>query len=251
MPCKSYNDYTKDDWLIRNTHGRITPETLIHRVFRVDYLQNDLDSRVLTLVNPCYETQNDELENPLKKAAFNVDGYSYNLFRQLMSEYYTQSWSLTVPLWGKFGEGHDTVRVTCKATSLFERLYDAADSFASLYYHMAIISYLSLESISNYINNTLFKSFLDSQGLGLLRTVTTIRNDFIDEDEVRLVYVRSPRDNYSHPLRHRVFGKNQELCAHLFDWREIITDYTLCPTNTDEVSGWRLVNSIFKTTNLT
>jgi hypothetical protein len=246
MSFKSLDDYTKADWLARNTHGPITPDTIIYRVFRVDYLQNDLDSDVLTLVNPCYETQQDDLENPLKEATFNVEGRSHNLFRRLMSEYYTQSWSLTEPTWGVFGQGHDTVRVACNAAALFDRLYDADDPFASLYYHMAIVSYLPSYSINDSMNNSHFESFLDSQGLGLLRTVTTIRSDFSSEDEVRLVYVRSPRDDYSHPLRHKVLGTEQELCAHLFDWNGIIRDHSLCPTNTDAASGQRLANTIFK-----
>ncbi len=246
MSFKSLDDYTKADWLARNTHGPITSDTLIYRVFRVDYLQHDLDSGVLTLVNPCNETQQDNLENPLKKATFNVEGRSHNLFRRLMSEYYTQSWSLTEPSWGVFGQGQDTVRLACKAATLLDRLYDADDPFASLYYHMAIVSYLPSHSITDRMNNSHFESFLDSQGLGLLRTVTTIRSNFSSEDEVRLVYVRSPRDDYSHPLRHKVLGSERELCAHLFDWSGIILDHTLCPANTDAASGQRLAETILK-----
>ncbi|WPJ94212.1 hypothetical protein SH580_12285 [Coraliomargarita algicola] len=85
--CKSLDNYTKADWLAANTHGGLSHDTNIYRIFRVDFLLADLNSGKNTLVNPCYETQGDDLENPLKDATFEVDGTQHQLFRSMMAEY--------------------------------------------------------------------------------------------------------------------------------------------------------------------
>ena len=231
MP-KLVDDYTKDDWLVVNTHGAITQDTVIHRVFRGDHLLGDLKNDTNTLVHPCFATQNDRLENPLKGTSFTVDGLQHQLFSSLMAEYYAQSWSLTKPAWDIFGEGEDTVRVTSTVGSIFRRLMDEGDRFYSLYYHVGLIEYHDADAIRHSFVDRHFEDFLDSQGYALLKTVLKIRADFDQESEVRFVYIRSPRGGNEYPLRHRVFGSQSQFCAHAFNWQGVIQDFEFSPGNT-------------------
>ena len=228
---KLLDDYTKDDWLLVNTHGPICQNTVIHRVFRSDYLLGDLKGGTNTLVHPCFETQGDDLENPLKDAVFTFDGLQHQLFLSLMAEYYTQSWSLAKPSWGMFGEGEDTVRVTSTVGSIFSRLMDEGDRFFSLYYHAGLIEYQDADAIRHSLVDRNFEEFLDSQGYGLLKTVLKIRADYRRESEVRFVYIRSPRGGHEYPLRQQVSGPQSQFCAHAFDWEGAIEDFEFCPGN--------------------
>lgn len=228
---KSYDDYTKEDWLVARTYGSIKADTVIHRVFRVDYLLSDLMRGVNTLVHPCYQTQHDDLENPLKGAEFEFDGARHQIFLSIMAEYYAQSWSLTKQAWGTFGEGKDTVRITSTVGKIFRRLMDENDPFYSLHYHAGLIEYEDAPAIRSRIAGSGFEDFLDSQGYGLLKTVLKIRADFRQEREVRFVYIRSPREGYSHPLRNPVLGSQLQFCAHPFDWQGAIDDFEFAPTN--------------------
>jgi hypothetical protein len=228
---KSVDSYTKADWMEVNTHGGLSLNADICRVFRVDFLLKDIGDGTNTLVHPCYETQKDDLENPLKVAGVSFDGKRQELFRGLMGEYYSQSWSLKPMPWGIFGEGKDTIRVRCKAGALFDRLIDENDPFYGLYYHMGKITYQDAQEIRDAVAKSDFHDFLDSQGYGLLKTVLKIRSDYKKEEEVRLVYCRSPRKGYAYPGRHRVSGDQNQFCSHLFDWRRLIKDYELNPGN--------------------
>ncbi|MES2440919.1 MAG: hypothetical protein V4584_17775 [Verrucomicrobiota bacterium] len=237
---KSLDNYTKADWLAANTHGGLSHETDIYRIFRVDYLLGDINGGKITLVNPCYETQGDDLENPLKDAKFEVDGTQHQLFRGLMAEYYSQSWSLAPIPWGTFGDGKDVIRVRTQVGKLFERLMDERDQFCSLFYHIGLITYDDAQDILGRIKGTHFSEFLDSRGYELLRTVMKIRSDFQKEQEVRLVYIRSPREGYETPNRHPVSGDQNQFCAHQFDWTDIIDDFEFDPKNqgaTDEIEA--------------
>ena len=229
--CKSLDNYTKADWLAANTHGGLSHDTQIYRIFRVDYLLADIKGNKNTLVNPCFETQGDDLENPLKDAKFQVDGAPHQLFRGLMAEYYSQSWSLSKVAWGTFGQGQDVIRIRTQAGKMFDRLMDGEDRFYSLFYHMGIISYDDAQAIRDQISNAAFSDFLDSRGYELLRTVMKIRSDFQKEQEVRLVYIRSPRDGYETPNKHLVSGEQKQFCAHQFDWADVIEDYEFDPQN--------------------
>lgn len=228
---KSLDDYTKEDWILANTHGSIKQDTAIYRVFRVDYLSSDLAKDAITLVNPCYETQDDDLENPLKGAWFGIDGTKHQLFSSLMSEYYSQSWSLEKPSWGYFGEGNDTVRIQSTVGKVFAQLMDSSDPFYSLYYHVGLIEYEDAQLIQDNVKQSNFSEFLDSQGYGLLKTVMKIRANYAKEREVRFVYIRSPRPSYDVPLKHKVFGNQAQYCSHAFDWRNIIDAYEFDPNN--------------------
>ena len=229
--CKSLDNYTKADWLVANTPGGLSHDTDIFRIFRVDFLLDDLNGGKNTLVNPCYETQGDDLENPLRNAAFEVDGSQHQLFRGMMAEYYSQSWSLSPSPWGTFGEEQDVVRVRTKAGKLFERLMDEEDQFYSLFYHIGLIAYDDAQDIRDRIGAAHFSEFLDSRGYELLRTVMKIRSDFEKEEEVRLVYIRSPWDGYETPLKHPISGDQNQFCAHQFDWADIIDHFEFDPNN--------------------
>lgn len=233
MP-KSLDDYTKQDWLLANTHGAISPCTVIYRVFRTDHLLSDLTQNVNTLVHPCYETQEDDLENPLKLAEFTVDGAKRQLFSSLMAEYYAQSWSVTKPDWETFGEGEDTVRVASTVGNIFSRLMDERDRFYSLYYHAGLVEYDDSDAIKQEMLRSRYENFLDSQGYGLLKTVLKIRADFRREREVRFVYIRSPRHDHDYPLRNHVFGDQSQFCAHAFEWHGAIDSFAFSPINHSE-----------------
>jgi len=58
-----------------------------------------------------------------------------------------------------------------------------------------------------------------------------IRSDFKKEQEVRCVYIRSPRDGYDTPNKHAVFGDQHQFCAHHFDWTDVIEDFEFDPNN--------------------
>ncbi|WPJ94213.1 hypothetical protein SH580_12290 [Coraliomargarita algicola] len=96
---------------------------------------------------------------------------------------------------------------------------------------MSLITYDDAQDIRDGIAAAHFSDFLDSRGYELLRTVMKIRSDFDKEQEVRLVYIRSPRDGYDTPLKHPISGDQNQFCAHQFDWTDIIDDFEFDPNN--------------------
>ena len=82
-----------------------------------------------------------------------------------------------------------------------------------------------------YLSGNDFEKHLDSTGFGLLRTVMVIRSDFDSEDEVRLLYIRSPQNDNLFPNINTIYGDFNQYCSHVFDWRNVIDDYAFNPNN--------------------
>ena len=96
-----WDDVTKAQVLNENLHGGVDPSGYVWRIFSCEHLRNDLRDDQMTLVMPCLDTQGDDLENPLRDALFDLEGQKYRLFLNMMSSYFTQSWSLRDDIsWG-------------------------------------------------------------------------------------------------------------------------------------------------------
>ncbi len=245
---KSYDDYTKQDWLKENTDSRISEDQYIYRIFNIEHLTNDLKNRTFTLVRPCAKTQNDELENPLRDLHFEFEEGKHQLFRDMMSNFYTQSWSCgPISNWNYFGGGINTVRVKCRASVVFERLMNTGDKFYNHHYRMGKITYEDVNKIKEELNGRHFESYLDPNGNNLIETIMRLNADFVEEDEIRLLYDRSPDAGNDFPLTNLLFGEEREFCSHKFDWLHVIEDYTFNPNNTNENAEFvKMVNDLSK-----
>lgn len=228
-----WDDVTKRQILKENTHGGVDPNSYVWRIFSCEYLLNDLRDDHMTLVMPCRDTQGDNLENPLRDALFDLDGQKYPLFKNMMSSYFTQSWSLRNDiLWDHFGTKGDKVRLKCKAGVLFERLMNISDRYYRHNYAMGKIDYHDAEQIRERYENSDFESFLDSQGLDLIETIMILRNKWIDEEEVRLLYIYQPQADNIFPNTHKIHGDKGQFCSHVFDWQDVVEEYEFDPSNT-------------------
>lgn len=228
----NYDDKTKRTVLKENCTGDITDDTYVWRICSTKYLEIDIEKDQNTLVMPCFDTQNDVLENPLRDSMMDLDGQKYQLFLDMMSTYYTQCWSLSDSLgWDSFGTTGDKIRIKCKANSLFDRLMNLSDKFYSLNYHMAVIDYDNVQDIKKRYSTGDFESFLDSNGALLVESIMTIQDCWDLEQEVRLLYTYQPQANNSFPMTHHIHGSINQYCSHVFDWQDVIEEYEMCPDN--------------------
>jgi hypothetical protein len=228
----NHDEKTKRTVLKENCTGDITDDTYVWRICSTKYLEIDIKKDQNTLVMPCFSTQNDALENPLRDKMMDLDGQKYQLFLDMMSTYYTQCWSLSDSLdWDYFGTTGDKIRIKCKANSLFDRLMNISDKFYSLNYHMAVIDYDDAEDIKKRYNIGDFDSFLDSNGASLVKSIMTIQDCWSLEQEVRLLYTYQGQANNSFPATHHIHGSINQYCSHVFDWQDVIEEYEMCPDN--------------------
>jgi hypothetical protein len=231
----NYDEKTKQSVLRENTSSGITKDTYVWRICQTKYLELDLKNDQNTLVMPCFDTQNDLLENPLRDALMNLDSQKYQLFNDMMSTYYTQCWSLRSDIdWSYFGATEDVVRIKCKASVLFDRLVNISDKYYSLHYHMGLIEYKNKINITNSFKSGDFESFLDSNGTALVESIMTLHDQWTDEQEVRLLYVYQPQADNLFPTTHSIHGNIKQYCSHVFDWQNAIEEYEFCPKNNND-----------------
>jgi hypothetical protein len=237
-----YDDKKKQIVLTENTIGTITDDTYVWRICSAKYLKQDIEQDLNTLVMPCYDTQNDTLENPLRDSMMDLDGQKYQLFIDMMSTYYTQCWSLSDSLdWDHFGTNGDKIRIKCKANTLFDRLMNISDKFYSLNYYMGVINYSDPQGIKDRYHTGDFESFLDANGTKLVESIMTIQERWEIEEEVRLLYIYQPQANNTFPTTHKIHGNINQFCGHIFDWQDVIEEYEMCPDNqndSSELEGW-------------
>ena len=234
----------KLDELKANIHGELSPDSTIYRIFRTKWLLEDLRKQVITLINPCGETQGDWNENILKYMPFLVDNERHAIFKQVMAEYYCQSWSLTKPDWGMFGWDDDTILVSTTVEKIFSRLVDPKDKYWSLKYHISSINYADSAETRKVLEETDIAELLTPQGFDLLETILTLDEGFAPENEVRLVYIGSPQNENETPTQHELFDEDLK-CRHAFDWSGIIDESVLNPNNM--VQHDELIQEINKT----
>lgn len=232
----------KKQVLLENVYGDINASTCVWRIFSARYLLEDVKSNAITLVMPCYETQKDILENPLRDSLSTIDGQKYKLFLNMMSSYYTLSWSLRNDIeWNYFSTLGDKIRVKCKAYTLFDRLMNICDRYYMHNYHMGKIEYRNAHLIKKrYLDND-YESFLESSGLSLVESIMILQDKFTREAEVRLLYDYQPQCDNKFPLMHRIHGNINQYCSHTFDWQDVIEEYEFDPSNRDnhiELEKW-------------
>jgi len=233
-----FDERTKKQVLTSNIYGDVTEDTYVWRIFSAQYFFEDLKNDCMTMVMPCYDTQNDVLENPLRDSISDIEGQKYKLFLNMMSHYYTQSWSLRPDIsWNHFGTVGDKVRVKCKAYNLFDNLMNISDRFYMLNYHMAKIKYDHASSIQQKYNDKDYESFLESSGLALVESLMILQNKWVQEEEVRLLYDYQPQHNNTFPFTHKIHGNINQFCSHVFDWQDVIEEYEFDSSNSNDQSG--------------
>jgi len=230
-----YDAVTKVKALQLNRSSDITEDTYIWRLCSVDYLLKDIENNTNTLVVPRLETQNDASENPLISAIMDLDNQKQCLFKDLMSRYYAQCWSLKDNLdWNDFGTKNDIIRIKCSATKLFDRMMNLSDRFYSMNYYMHTVKYEQQSIISLKFSNGNFLDFLDPNGKALVDSVMTLQDFWANESEVRLLYIHQPQANNPFPTTHNIHGDINQYCSHVLDWRDLIEEYELSPNNSDK-----------------
>jgi hypothetical protein len=212
------------DWWAQNTYG-IAGSQKLYRVFRVKHLLPDLKESRNTLVRPSFKTQKDALENPYLDKAFDFDGRPHKVIRDIMVQYYSQSWSFSPPAWSTFGGDDDKILISTTAAKLFCGLMDD-DCFCSpISYYLWKITYLNPDEIKKRIALETLSEILENQGARLLESVMTIRSGFAGETEARLLFIRHPefgaKLNTWAPLR----TAGDDYCAHKFNWVNLIEDF--------------------------
>jgi len=234
----NYDEKIKSTVLCENRDKGITEDTYVWRICSTEYLELDLQKDQNTLVMPCFDTQNDVLENPLRNALMDLDGQKYQLFNNMMSTYYTQSWSLKSDIdWDYFSTNGDKVRIKCKASTLFNRLMNISDKYYSLNYYMGLIEYKNQDDITGRFHTGDFESFLDSNGTTLIESIMTLQNCWNKESEIRFLYIHNPQADNVFPTTHSIHGNIKQYCSHVFDWQNVIEEYELCSNNSSDNAG--------------
>ncbi len=225
MNKKYYDNYMKEDSLKRSIIGAEPGSDYIWRIFDSKYLLEDLENQTLTLVRPSQETQNDPLENPLIKTFFPFEKKCHRLFKNLVKNFYCQSWSQNEIPWEEITTKSPAVRVKCRWHAIFDRLVNIEDKYYDFNYRLINVTYKDKTHIENGLRDLPMEYYIDDQLLSILCTIGELNSDFQSEEEIRLVYIRRPQEDNPFPNRNILKGKKNEFCAHLFNWDGIIESF--------------------------
>lgn len=187
-PCPSMVEVYKR----RNSFG-LDRSIKLHRIFRTHFLDRDIKDRSLTLPKACASVWNDDLENPLSGVVDHdaVTGGHVDL-GNLVRNFYALCWTTraeaTETDWRNFSHGHPATRVTTTVGKLMDAVFLENDPHCMHRVWLVDVDYKDPKQIESMQNPGEVYRHLESTGALLALSAATVRTEYSDEDEVRLLY---------------------------------------------------------------
>jgi len=202
----------------RNSFG-LSPDKEIHRIFQRNYYERDVKDGYLTLPLASATVWSDPLENPLSDVQDidTVTGLKVHL-GSLVSSFYALCWTDRVSPnesdWENFSHGNEAVRVSTTVGKLMKRMMDAKDPCYMQRTWLIEVEYKDPVFIQSMKNSNEVYERMESTGSLLAVSAATVRTQFSDEDEVRLLF-----DNSIQPsLSGLIYLNGRSLVRIPFDW---------------------------------
>ncbi len=195
----------------------------IFRIYESKYFLEDIKKSIITLVNISPLVFGDPLENPILKKEFSDGNDNFTL--GFLENYYGLSWTEEPEdqewRWKAFSHGGTGVRVKVNLGRFLERYFDIQDKFFMLHYYVGKVSYHEAQQIEFWRDNSDYLDFLDSLGQLSALSLTELRNDFAEENEIRILYSYTPSDNDFVSNQVIVAG---DICKIPFNWQGIVDE---------------------------
>lgn len=205
-------------------------DTPISRICRLEYLLDDVRKGLLTHVRALASIWKDPLENPLytMRYADSLTGGSIDLTK-LVGESYALCWTEgpeSEQAWQTFARSLEYVRITTTPRRLLEGLMHEEDSGYMFHHHIGAVRYRSVADIEHWRRTSNYEEHLDSLGQALIASLTVLREQFMMEQEVRLLYSHMPEAGgwiESHVVA------DETLARVPFKWTDVLDSIVLCP----------------------
>lgn len=170
----------------------------VYRLVDAQYLGADIAAGQLTFANIGPAVWDDPLENVLKDATFpdSVTGGVVEI-RSLMESYYGSCWTdqpESKIAWDTFGKEPTKVRIESTVGQLLAALMQPNDPYYNLRIYAGLVSYRPAATLQSWISNISLEDLLDSQGDKLASALSVVRDDFVAESEVRIIYSHHEND---------------------------------------------------------
>lgn len=195
----------------------------IFRIYESKYFLEDIKNSIITLVNISPLVFGDPLENPILNKEFSDGRDKFTL--GFLENYYGLSWTEEPEdqewRWEAFTHGGMGVRVKVNLGKFLDRYFDIQDQFFMLHYYVGKVSYHDAQQIEFWRDNSHYSQFLDSLGQLSALSLTALRNDFSEENEIRILYSYMHNDNDFVSKEVSVSGI---LCKIPFDWQGIVDE---------------------------
>lgn len=161
----------------------------IYRIFKVERLIELFEQMNNALVKP--ELWDDPFENfilniPIKQKT----GKKHK--SELRNRGYGQCWTLNVEsdaMWRIYSPDKNGVKIQTKIRKLFQSLYSAQTSYASLSCFIGKVTYYPKDKIDKLVEDRLAGTERFNGNIGQARSLLFKRNAFKHEKEVRLIYL--------------------------------------------------------------
>lgn len=179
-------------------------DTPIFRYYELIDLIYLLIEKKNKLVKP--ERWDDPYENILLKQILRTkDGVEYHL-HELRKEYYAQCWTLNKDesdaLWRIYSPNKSRIRVRTTIGKLYETFCKGCDNGGASRF-IGKVNYKSKDDITTFLNDpkTIKQTISDNEEKKLVKTLLVKRNEFVHENEIRLIYRGNERrDDLENPI---------------------------------------------------
>lgn len=205
---------------------RITPDTIIYRVFKIRRLLDIFKTNKLTLVKP--KKWDDPFDNFMMRCvAVNSDtGTEFDL-SGVFEIFYGQCWTLnpeTDSMWRIYSPKKDGVKVKSVAHKIFSVIYDTSDKFANLSCHIGKVEYKKIDEIVKTLQSEkFFKDFINGK-ITAENLVLIKREEFKHEHEVRILYASTTKYKPSRKTAKFTVNPNDLFDQIVLDPRMKLTD---------------------------
>ncbi len=205
-------------------------DTPISRICRLDYLLDDVAKGILTHVRALASIWKDPLENPLYTMRYPdpVTGEPIDLAK-LVGESYALCWTEgpeSELAWQTFATSPEYVRISTTPRRLLEGLMHEEDSGYMFHHHIGAVRYRSVADIEHWRRTSNYEEHLDSLGQALIASLTVLREQFMMEQEVRLLYSHMPEAGGW--IASNVVA-DEALARVPFKWADVLDSIVLCP----------------------
>ena len=189
------DDETYRQYQRRNSFG-LDLERKIHRIFQKDFYEKDVSDGFSTLPRATASAWKDPLENPLENITV-VDHVTRSPIHlgSLVNSFYALCWTKrTNPThsdWENFSHQKEAIRVTTSVGKLMDRVMRLDDSGYMHRSWLIDVEYKDPYFIRMMQNPTGVYGRVESTGALLALSAAVVRQDFCDEEEVRLLFDNS------------------------------------------------------------
>ena len=216
----------------QNAHG-IDLSQKVYRLVDTCHLCPDIATARLTLANIGPAVWGDALENVLRGATFPdpVTGGHIDI-RTLMDSYYGSCWTNQAEsqnAWDTFGYEPTKVRIESTVGQLLAALMQPSDPYYGLHLYAGLVDYRPAATLQSWITTISMEDLMDSQGHKLSLALSVVRDDFVGESEVRIIYshhkdepwVKSNVSIAPHP------GNSQGFASVPCQWDNLVNSITV------------------------